>query len=47
MRVGIGAGQFEGLAAATVFVDVGDERTGVVAVVAATAEHHPAAIARP
>lgn len=47
MPVGIGTGQFEGLAATAVAVDMGDERTGVVAVVAAAAEHHPFAVARP
>ena len=47
MEVGIAAGQFEGLRPVAVLVDVGEERTRVLTVVAATAEHHPATVARP
>ena len=47
MLVGIGARQFEGFGAATVFIDMGDEGASVVGVVSAAAEHHPFAIARP
>ena len=47
MVVGIGLRQFERLAPLAVLIHVGKERTGEGAIVAATAEHQPATIARP
>ena len=45
--VGVGSGQLEGLGSLAVFVDVGNERAGVGAVVSTAADDYPAAIARP
>ena len=47
VMVRIGTRQFEGLAATTIGIDMGNEWTGVVAVVAAAAEDDPLAVARP
>ena len=47
MIIGIGLWQFKGLAALTVGIDMGEERTGIAAIIAATTEYHPPAIARP
>ena len=47
MVVGVGARQFERFAATSFAIDVGYERTCVVAIITTTAEHHPSSIARP
>lgn len=47
MIVRVALGQFEGLRAVTVLVDMGDERTGEVAIDATTAKDDPTAVARP
>ena len=44
MIIGIGTRQFERFCANSFFVDVGEERTGIVAIVSATAEYHPFAV---
>ena len=45
--VGVGGRQFKRFAAMTVGVDVGDKGTSEPSVVAAAAENHPPAVARP
>ena len=45
--VRISARQFEGFCPMTFFVDMGNERTGIVAIIATTTEHHPPSVARP
>lgn len=45
--VRIGTGQFERLGADAFLVDMGEERTGIGAIVAAAAEYNPSAVARP
>lgn len=45
--VGVGAGQFKGFGGPSVGVDVGDKGTSEPSVVAAAAENHPPAVARP
>ena len=47
MIVGVAARQLEGLRPLAVFVDVGKERTCVLTVMSATAEHEPSTVARP
>ena len=47
MIVGVGTGQLKGLALAAIAVYMGKEGAGVVAIVAARAEHYPAAVAAP
>lgn len=47
MGIGTGHREFERTGGTTLFIDVSDERTGEGAIVAATAEDDPTAIARP
>ena len=47
MSIGTGHGEFEGTGGITLLVDMSDERTGEGAIVAATAEDDPTAIAGP
>ena len=45
--VRVGTWQFKGFGAVSVLVDVGKEWTGIGAIVTATAEDYPLAVARP
>jgi hypothetical protein len=47
MIVGVIAGQLKGLGSMAILVDMGEEGTGIVTVLAAAAEHYPFSISTP